>query len=283
MSVSTRDPVVAQHRARLPVSTRARTPQPQASLGAMLEGWRRLVPEATVLTISATLPLGVDAQRARQALLDLVTGWSQQPTWFERTSLAFDVSATGTAADFCATLSAAAGSAGLGLVLDLPAQSRQADASRCPCEGPEALRRLATLLRPRLAPTLTLASRWLSSRDDARWAIEQGLPVRLVPGIDADPQQPQRDPGAGVRALVRQVAGKVPHVTLAWPEPGAALDVMRALRKAGTACDLELAPGSPWGALRQVARSAGVPARVHGCWQALGGELNSLHNDARPQ
>jgi len=281
MSVSTRDPVVAQHRPRLPLKARAQLQQ--ASLGAQLEGWRRLVPEATVLTISATLPLGVDAQRARRALLDLVSGWSKLPTWFEHSSLAFDVSATGTAADFCETLSAKADVAGLGLVLDLPAQSRQADPTRCPCEGPEALRRLATLLRPRLAPTLTLASRWLCSRDDAQWAIEQGLPVRLVPGGDADPQQPQRDPGAGVRALVRQIAGKVPHVTLAWPEPGAALDVMRTLRKAGTACDLELPPGSPWGALRQVARSAGVPARVHGCWQALSAELNSPHNAARPQ
>lgn len=284
MSVSSRDPVVTpQQGLRLPFSARVRHAQPQASLEALLESWRRLVPEATVLTISATLPLGVDAQRARQALLEFVTGWSSLSPWFEHASLCFDVSATGTATDFCTLLSTSASSAGLGLVLDLPVPSRQATAARSPGEGPEALRRLATLLQPRLAPTLTLASRWLCSRDDAQWAIEQGLPVRLVPGIDADPRQPQRDPGAGVRALVRQIAGKVPQVTLAWPEPGAALDVMRALHRAGTACDLELPPGSPWGALRQVARSAGVAARVHGRWQALSGELNSQRNDVRPQ
>lgn len=283
MSVSMRDSVAARG-TRMPFDTRPRPAPLHLNLEATLEGWRRLVPEATMLTVTTTLPVGVDVQCARQAVLGWVSGWSRLAPWFERSSLAVDVSATGTAAEFGSTLATGAERAGLGLVLNLPAQSRQADPARSPCEGPDALRRLATHLRPHLNPTLTLATRWLRSRDDAQWAIEQGLPVRLVPGSDADPRQPLRDPGAGVRALVRQIAGKVPQVTLAWSDPGAALEVLRTLRKAGTACDLELPLGSSLGALRQVARSAGVPVRVHGHWRMLvGSELSSPHSGVPPQ
>lgn len=282
MSVSTRDPVVTQGQ-RLPWSTHTRHAQPRPPLDAVLESWRRLIPEATMLTFSPVLPLGMDAQRARETLLNRVDTWLDLPQWFEHTCLAFDATATGTAADFCATLSGSAKRAGLGLVLDLPTPSRITESTRGLCESPDVLRRLAPHLRPQITPTLTLATRWLRSRDDAQWAIEQGMPVRLVPGGDADPRQPQRDPGAGVRVLARHIAGKVPHVTVAWPDPGAALEVLRLLRKAGTACDLEVSPDRPLGALRQVARSAGVPARVHGRWSPLTHRISTPHSDVRPQ
>lgn len=281
MSASLRDHVIAPRLAALPA--RVSAPRRQADLGATLENLRRRVPEATRLTLCAHFPQGIDAWQARQAVMATLDQWSAVPTWFESASLAVDVAATGTAADFSHALAGAARRARVGLLLDLPAAPHQVDPGRHPCEGPEALRRMATHLQPLLTPTITLASRWLRSRDDARWAVEQGLPVRLVPGVDADPQQPQRDACASVRALVRQIAGKVPSVTLAWPDPGTVTDLLRSLLKAGTPCDLEWQAGSPNGAQRQLARGLKVPMRVIAPWTVSTIDLNTPNSVARPQ
>jgi hypothetical protein len=271
MFVPTRERVLLRP-AVLPPGVRLPSPVVStAGLTEALEGLRRRLPEAAQLTLALRGPWGPDSLLARQYPLALLNAWPQVPGWFEHTALALDVHSTGTAADFCTALAIAAQRAALGLVLDLPPTGPHGashDLDACT----HSLRRMVMGLPAQSRPTLTLATRWLRSRDDARWAIEQGLSVRLVPGAAADPRQPQHDVGASVRTLARQLAGKVPHVTLVCPDPGAALDALGLLRKAGTACDLELGHDWPEGALRQVARRAGVQPRAYIAWAPPGFE-----------
>lgn len=277
MSTHTHDRILVPLAARSPVLSAP--PSLAAGLGEYLEGLRRRLPEATQLTLAWRGPQGGDPPWVRQQLLALLASWQRPPAWLQHTALAVDVQSTGTAADFCAALAAATMQASIGLVLDLPTRRLH-----CPDHSldayPQALRRMVQRLPAECRPTLTLATRWLRSRDDASWAIEQGLPVRLVPGAAADPQQPQQDVGASMRTLVRQLAGRVPHVTLVCPDPGATQDALGVLRRAGTPCDLELGHHWPQGALRQIARQAGIRPRVYAAWAAPG--LREPLNTAPP-
>lgn len=275
MAVSLRDPALAALRPDRSTAT---------PLEAALPGWRRAIPEARRLTLQVRLPRGVDAETARGALLDLLARWTGLPTSFEHQALAFEVASTGSASRFCLQLADAACSAGRELVLE---PSDALPMAPAPQQASDTLRTMALALQssPRHllmganTATLTLPCRWLRSGDDAQWAAEQGLPIRLIPGIAADPRQPQRDPGAALRSLLRQVAGRVPHVTLAWPDPGAAHEALRILRCNGTACDLEVAAEAPSGALRQMARSLGVPVRLRGVWGLAGDALGHPRSD----
>ena len=61
----------------------------------------------------------------------------------------------------------------------------------------------------------TLPGRWSRSLDDADWAAERGLTVRVVKGQWADPADPNRDLRAGFLEVVERLAGKPSHVAVA--------------------------------------------------------------------
>lgn len=228
-----------------------------------LRGWQQRVPEARRLTWRLRAPRGTDAALVRRVLLD---GLSRlpDPSGWDACDAGFDVSATGSSPLFGEALAAAARHAQRTLVLhlpDAPLSSLEQD-----LQAPDAIVRLTDALTRHSASTVTIGTRWQRSREDARWAIEHALPVRLVPGAVADPRQPLLAPAAGLQCTLRLLAGRVPHVTVAWPEVGGALEALHLLRRAGTPCDLELVEGRPIGALRQLGRRLGVPLRIVCDW-----------------
>jgi CelD/BcsL family acetyltransferase involved in cellulose biosynthesis len=109
----------------------------------------------------------------------------------------------------------------------------------------------------------TLPGRWRRSPQDARWAVERGLFVRVVKGQWADPQEPGRDPRAGYLEVIDQLAGRARRVAVATHDPDLAADALRRLRAAGTPCDLELLHGLPMRRAIKKARELGVGVRVY--------------------
>jgi hypothetical protein len=90
-----------------------------------------------------------------------------------------------------------------------------------------------------------------------------------------------------LQSTLRVLAGRVPHVTLAWPDVSGMVEALRLLQATRTPCDIELAPGRPVGALQQLARRLGVPLRIVCDWRwppgtAAGdaGLLSSPHSGA---
>jgi hypothetical protein len=248
--------------ASLKVSTVA-APAADNALAASLHRWQQRVPEARRLTWCLRAPRGTDAALVRRALLDGLS-CLPDPLGWDAGDVGFDVAATGSAGLFGEALAGAARQAHHPLVLRLPEHRLASPAQDL--QAPDAVTRLAEALAGRCAVTVSLAARLQRSRDDAQRAAEQGWSVRLVPGAVADPQQPQLAAAAGLMSMLRQLAGRVPHVTLAWPDASAALEAVRVLQRAGTPCDIELVHGQAIGPLRQMARRLGVPLRFVCDW-----------------
>jgi proline dehydrogenase len=104
--------------------------------------------------------------------------------------------------------------------------------------GPEAVDPTRALIE-RLPGTLgtTLPGRWRRSDEDAEWAIARGLPVRLVRGQWAGPED--RDSGAGILELADRLAGRASHVSIATHSRKLGDAAIERLRRAGTSCELE--------------------------------------------
>jgi proline dehydrogenase len=85
----------------------------------------------------------------------------------------------------------------------------------------------------------TLPGRWRRSREDAAWAVEHGLGVRIVKGQWPDPEGHDLDDRAGFLAVVDQLT-KAPRVAVATHDLRLAREALQRLRTAGTACELEL-------------------------------------------
>lgn len=238
-----------------------RAPALPDPLGQRLQTWRRQVPDLQRLTLRLRLPHGGDAAMARRTVLDQIEA-APRPAGLSDRRLAFDVAATGSAPLFGEALAATAAAEQCAVVLDLP----DASSGRDDLDAMDALRRLADAARHSQRLTVTLGTRWQRSLDDAQWAAESHLPVRLVPGHTADPRQPQLAPAAGLLAMARRFAGRWPHVTLAWPDASTALEALRWLMRAGTPCELEISAQRPSGALCQTARRLGVPLRLTCDW-----------------
>jgi proline dehydrogenase len=107
--------------------------------------------------------------------------------------------------------------------------------------------------------SLSVPSRWKRSRQDARWAADRGVRIRLVKGDFAAETGEALDPCAGFLDLVGQLAGKVPFLALATHDSDLAAQCIARCRKAGTAVQLELFFGRPASAVLELCRSAGVP------------------------
>ncbi len=110
---------------------------------------------------------------------------------------------------------------------------------------------------------LTLPGRWTRSLEDADWAVDRGLRVRVVKGQWPCPQHPQTDPRAGFLAVVDRLAGRVPQVAVATHDADLAAQAQTRLAARGTACELELLCGLPRRRVMALARSRGLPVRFY--------------------
>lgn len=117
--------------------------------------------------------------------------------------------------------------------------------------------------RPDASLGVTLPGRWFRSPDDAAWAREAGLPVRVVKGEWADPDAPDRDPAKGFLEVIDRLCGAAAPVAVATHDPELAETALRRLRAAGTPCVLEQLYGLPRRGPIEVARALGVPVRVY--------------------
>ncbi len=139
----------------------------------------------------------------------------------------------------------------------------------CDSHGPEVADRSRALVEEALAAapgvdiSYTLPGRWRRSLDDAKWATERGLYVRVVKGEWPDPADPDRDLRGGFLEVIDQLAGRSQRVGVATHDPPLAAEAIRRLRTAGTPCDLELLYGLPTQASIRQARQLGVDVRVY--------------------
>ena len=117
--------------------------------------------------------------------------------------------------------------------------------------------------QPDATVSVTLPARWPRSPDDAGWARERGLPVRVVKGEWTDPAAPDRDPREGYLAIIDRLCGATSHVAVASHDPQLVEAALRRLLAAGTPCGLELLYGLPTRRPVEVARALGVPVRVY--------------------
>jgi proline dehydrogenase len=109
----------------------------------------------------------------------------------------------------------------------------------------------------------TLPGRWRRSLADADRAAELGLSVRVVKGQWIDPEEPSLHLRRGYLAVVDRLAGRARHVAVASHDSRLIREALRRLTSAGTSCELELVLGLPRTRQLQVAREAGVRARVY--------------------
>ncbi len=114
---------------------------------------------------------------------------------------------------------------------------------------------------PRLS--LTIPGRWARSPQDAAWAAQRGLRVRVVKGQWPCPQQPAADPRRGFLAVIDRLAGQVAEVAVATHDADLARQAAQRLAARGTACELELLCGLPRHAAMAVARTERLPVRLY--------------------
>lgn len=107
----------------------------------------------------------------------------------------------------------------------------------------------------------TLPGRWKRSVDDAAWASELGLAVRIVKGQfpDAD----ALDPFAGYLAVARALAGRQAPVGVATHNPVLCDQATRCLLDAGTPISLEQLHGLPMRRQRALAQARQLPTTVY--------------------
>jgi proline dehydrogenase len=119
------------------------------------------------------------------------------------------------------------------------------------------------ILQAGASVSYTLPGRWRRSLDDADWAAERGLTVRVVKGQWADPADPDRDLRAGFLEVIERLAGKPVHVAVASHDVPLAAEAVRRLQASGTGCSLELLYGLPLRQSLTLAESLGVSVRVY--------------------
>jgi len=109
----------------------------------------------------------------------------------------------------------------------------------------------------------TLPGRWRRSMADAEWIIERQLPVRVVKGQWADPNDPGRNLRDGYLAVIDALAGKARHVEVATHDATLVREAIGRLRAAGTSCQMELLYGLPTYESLALARELNVPVRIY--------------------
>ncbi len=109
----------------------------------------------------------------------------------------------------------------------------------------------------------TLPARWKRSPDDAQWAADHGLAVRVVKGQWPDPSAPRLDPQRGFAAVIERLAGRARSVAVATHDLTAARNAIERLQRAGTPVTLELLFGLPTQRQILLARELGVGVRIY--------------------
>jgi len=109
----------------------------------------------------------------------------------------------------------------------------------------------------------TLPARWKRSPDDAQWAADYGLVVRVVKGQWADPNDPQRDPRRGFADVIERLAGRARTVAVATHDLVTARAALQRLQTTGTPATLELLYGLPTHRQIRLARELGVAVRIY--------------------
>ncbi len=92
---------------------------------------------------------------------------------------------------------------------------------------------------PGLQIGYTLPGRWTRSLSDADWAVERGLPVRVVKGQFSGDAGDEADPRRGFLEVVSRLAGRASHVDIATHDEPLAQEAASLLASAGTPFDRE--------------------------------------------
>jgi len=108
----------------------------------------------------------------------------------------------------------------------------------------------------------TLAARWNRCIDDATWAIDRSLPVRIVKGQWPDPSR-DRDLRQGYLDLIDTLAGRARHVAVATHDAPLIAKSLARLRATKTSCELELLHGLPMRRCLEIANDLKVPVRIY--------------------
>jgi proline dehydrogenase len=194
-----------------------------------------------------------------------------------------DGAAPGDVLNACLKSAQALGSEGLDCYLSVKAPSLQYSAEallqlidQCECrktrlhfdalgvDSADPTRALLEALLPRYANiSFTLPGRWARSLEDADWAVQRGVGVRVVKGQWPDPAMPQRDPHKGFLEVIERLAGGARSVAVATHNPTLAAPALQRLMKAGTPCELELLFGLPSKAVLRIAAAMGVRTRIY--------------------
>jgi proline dehydrogenase len=139
----------------------------------------------------------------------------------------------------------------------------------CDSHGPEVADRSNAMLQAMIDRLggqhlgTTLPGRWKRSLDDADWAVERKLNVRVVKGQWPAPGDPGRDLAAGFLAVIDRLAGRARHVAVATHETALAREAVARLKTAGTPCEIELLFGMPAEPLIRWARENGIAVRIY--------------------
>ena len=111
---------------------------------------------------------------------------------------------------------------------------------------------------------LTLPARWRRSLRDARWAVENGVRVRIVKGeFKADNPSEEMEPHNGFLRLVEVLSGSLPEIAIATHDTKLAEKAISLARRNGTKVELELLFGMPMPELIGLKRETFVPLRLY--------------------
>jgi proline dehydrogenase len=110
---------------------------------------------------------------------------------------------------------------------------------------------------------VTLPGCWSRSVEDAEWAIEHGMSVRVVKGQWPDPRDGAINPANGYLRVIDRLAGRASHVAVATHNPMLAAEALRKLIRSNTPCQLELLFGLPVEGVLSVARELRVSVRLY--------------------
>jgi len=123
---------------------------------------------------------------------------------------------------------------------------------------------IAAMLPQQVQLGCTLPGRWARSQEDADWAVERGLAVRVVKGEWAE-VAPSSEPDlrVGFLAVVDRLAGRARHVAVATHDPPLAREALQRVRATRTSCELELQVGFPVRSVLRIAGEMGVPVRFY--------------------
>jgi proline dehydrogenase len=108
-----------------------------------------------------------------------------------------------------------------------------------------------------------LPGRWHRSPEDAEWAIENNLKVRVVKGQWVDPEATDIELCTGFLRVIDRLAGRACQVGVATHDIPLAEEAIKRLKAADTPCEMELLYGLPARGSVRLAQRLGVGVRFY--------------------